>query len=72
MAREDQLAWPALTEITAAASTFLDPVLAGELDAQWEPTSWAWREAGRLHHHDEAVAIPDGSGREKKPSRRKR
>ena len=43
MAREDQLAWPTLAEVTAAARTFLDPVLAGELDAAWSPGAWAWR-----------------------------
>jgi hypothetical protein len=42
MAREDQLAWPALDEVTKAAKAFLDPVLAGELDAAWSPESWVW------------------------------
>jgi hypothetical protein len=42
MAREDQLAWPTLDEVTEAAKAFLDPVLAGELDAVWDPVSWAW------------------------------
>ena len=37
MAREDQLAWPTLDEVTEAAKAFLDPVLAGELDAVWDP-----------------------------------
>jgi len=43
MAREDQLAWPALDDVTKAAQAFLDPVLAGGLDATWEPESWSWR-----------------------------
>ncbi|MFM2419701.1 MAG: hypothetical protein RL385_4424 [Pseudomonadota bacterium] len=43
MAREDQLAWLTLDEVTKAAQTFLDPVLAGELDATWEPERWSWR-----------------------------
>ena len=43
MAREDQLAWITLDEVTKAAQTFLDPVLAGELDATWEPETWSWR-----------------------------
>jgi hypothetical protein len=43
MAREDQLAWLTLDEVTKAAQTFLDPVLAGELDATWEPETWSWR-----------------------------
>jgi hypothetical protein len=43
MAREDQLAWLTLDEVTKAAQTFLDPVLAGELDATWDPERWSWR-----------------------------
>ena len=43
MAREDQLAWPTLDDVTKAARTFLDPVLAETLDATWEPESWCWR-----------------------------
>lgn len=43
MAREDELAWPTLAEVTAAARAFLDPVLAGGLDATWSPGAWAWR-----------------------------
>lgn len=42
MAREDQLAWPTLDAVTNAARTFLDPVLAGELDAIWNPALAAW------------------------------
>jgi hypothetical protein len=41
--REDQLAWPSLHEVTEAARAFLDPILAEELDALWEPASWRWR-----------------------------
>ena len=44
MAREDQLAWPTLDEVTRAAQAFLDPVLLpGGLDATWEPEGWIWR-----------------------------
>ena len=43
MAREDQLAWPTLEEVTKAAQGFLNPVLAGGLDATWEPEGWGWR-----------------------------
>jgi hypothetical protein len=43
MAREDQLAWPTLGGVTRAAQAFLDPVLAGSLDATWEPEAWGWR-----------------------------
>lgn len=43
MAREDQLSWATLEDVTKAAQAFLEPVLAGGLDATWEPTSWTWR-----------------------------
>lgn len=43
MARDDQLAWPTLDQVTTAAQTFLDPVLAAELDATWDPHAWSWR-----------------------------
>ena len=43
MAREDQLAWPDLETVIEAARAFLDPVLAGRLDAAWEPADWRWR-----------------------------
>jgi hypothetical protein len=43
MARGDQLAWPALSDVTTAAQAFLDPVLAGGLDATWRPQGWSWR-----------------------------
>ena len=43
MAREDQLAWPTLDEVTKATKEFLDPVLEAPLDATWEPPAWRWR-----------------------------
>jgi Nucleotidyl transferase AbiEii toxin, Type IV TA system len=43
MAREDQLAWPTLDAVTTAAKAFLDPVLAGDLDAKWSPDTWVWK-----------------------------
>lgn len=43
MAREDQLPWATLDEATRAVQMFLDPVLAGPLEATWEPAEWAWR-----------------------------
>jgi hypothetical protein len=46
MAREDQLAWPTLNNVTTAAKSFLDPVLAGDLDATWSPDTWSWRLEG--------------------------
>jgi hypothetical protein len=42
MAREDQLPWQTLEDVTMAAQTFLDPVLAGGLDATWTASTWAW------------------------------
>jgi hypothetical protein len=44
MAREDQLAWTTVDEVTKAAKAFLDPVLAGDLDAVWDPNAWSWIE----------------------------
>lgn len=44
MAREDQLAWPTLVDVTAAAQAFLDPILAGGLDATWNPETWSWEQ----------------------------
>ncbi|PKN21305.1 MAG: nucleotidyl transferase AbiEii/AbiGii toxin family protein [Deltaproteobacteria bacterium HGW-Deltaproteobacteria-22] len=43
MAREDQLAWPTLADVTKAVQGFLDPVLAGDLSATWDPLAWTWR-----------------------------
>jgi hypothetical protein len=42
MAREDQLPWPTLADVTAAARDFLTPVLAGVRDASWNPAIWTW------------------------------
>jgi hypothetical protein len=43
MAREDNLAWPTLREVTAAAKAFLDPVLAGGQSGTWDPRVREWR-----------------------------
>jgi len=43
MAREDQLSWLTLDDVTKAAQAFLDPVLAAPLDATWSPKTWSWR-----------------------------
>ena len=43
MAREDQLAWPTLADVTSAVQAFLDPVLGEDLDATWDPDGWRWR-----------------------------
>lgn len=42
MAIEDQLPWATLDDVTKAAQAFLNPVLAGELDATWTAATWAW------------------------------
>ena len=42
MAREDQLAWPTLADVTRVVQSFLDPVLAGDLEAKWSPGTWSW------------------------------
>jgi len=47
MAREDQLAWPTLDEVAKVAKAFLDPVLAGDLDAAWSPETWTWGSSPR-------------------------
>ena len=46
MAREAELAWPTLDDVTKAARAFLDPVLAGGLDAVWNSGTWTWDIAG--------------------------
>jgi hypothetical protein len=43
MARDEQLAWATLDDVTAAAQAFLNPVLAGPLDATWDLAQWSWR-----------------------------
>jgi hypothetical protein len=46
MAAEDQLAWSTLTDVTAAARAFLDPLLGGSPDLIWDAARRAW---GRRH-----------------------
>ena len=43
MVLEDQLRWPTLADVTAAARAFLEPILAGAVDASWNPDGWTWR-----------------------------
>ncbi len=45
MARQDQLKWASLDDVTLAAQTFLDPILTGDLDATWSPLKWRWDES---------------------------
>jgi hypothetical protein len=42
MAKENNLRWTTLDDLTAAVRAFLDPVLRGE-DGTWDPQSWSWR-----------------------------
>lgn len=42
MAREDQLGWATLEDMTHAARAFLDPVLAEVVDATWDSGRWSW------------------------------
>ena len=41
MAREFELAWPTLDQLTTVVSTFLNPVLAGGTGV-WHPARWNW------------------------------
>jgi hypothetical protein len=41
MARENELAWPTLEQLTTVVSTFLNPVLAGS-GGVWHPAGWNW------------------------------
>jgi hypothetical protein len=43
MAVEDSLPWPTLADVTVAARSFIDPVLASRVDVLWDPTTWTWR-----------------------------
>lgn len=42
MARENTLAWTTLDQVTIAAKTFLNPVLAGN-ECVWLPDTWDWQ-----------------------------
>jgi hypothetical protein len=42
MAKEDELTWKTLSDVTAAVGTFLDGPLAGEQGARWDPAAWCW------------------------------
>ena len=59
IAREDHLPWAALGDVLAAAASFLDPVLAGGLDATWDPKGWTWTRSTRKTQLDELVALSE-------------
>jgi hypothetical protein len=42
MAKEDELAWPTLPDVTRAAREFLEPVLHGGAGPIWDPDRWSW------------------------------
>lgn len=42
LARENQLRWTSLSEVTMAATNFLDPVLRGDPVTTWSPDLWVW------------------------------
>jgi len=42
MARENALAWATLDQVTIAAKTFLNPILAGR-EGVWLPNTWDWQ-----------------------------
>ena len=41
LARENELAWTTLEELTLAVGAFLNPVLAGK-NGSWRPMEWQW------------------------------
>lgn len=43
LAAEDELEWPTLGAVAAAARAFLDPVLSGGVEMVWLPDRWTWR-----------------------------
>ena len=43
MARDDQLAWATLDDVTKAVQSFLDPVFTGDFRATWDLLAWTWR-----------------------------
>jgi hypothetical protein len=47
MAREDQLPWTTLADVTAAARAFLDPVLTPAAPARWDPVTRQWTPASQ-------------------------
>ncbi len=41
LARENELTWTTLEELTVAVAAFLNPVLSGK-NGSWRPTAWQW------------------------------
>lgn len=42
MARENDLPWAELSDVTRAAASFLNAVLEPGLNAMWQPSTWSW------------------------------
>jgi hypothetical protein len=42
MARSDDLPWPTLTDVTAVAKSFVDPILARSASGTWDQAEWRW------------------------------
>jgi Nucleotidyl transferase AbiEii toxin, Type IV TA system len=42
MAKEDELPWPTLADVSRAAREFLEPVLRSEARPTWDPAGWSW------------------------------
>ena len=47
MVVDHALQWPTLADVTAAARTFLDPLVTGAASGTWSPTSWRWQDPAR-------------------------
>jgi hypothetical protein len=47
LARENQLKWQNLAQLTEAVRRFLDPILNGEAAGRWSPESWNWDDSRR-------------------------
>lgn len=43
MAKENELPWPAISDVFSAVQQFLDPVLASRISATWQPQNWSWQ-----------------------------
>ncbi|MCB9526867.1 MAG: nucleotidyl transferase AbiEii/AbiGii toxin family protein [Myxococcales bacterium] len=43
MAADNRLPWPTLDDVLVAARAFVDPILASNDDAEWDPIGWVWR-----------------------------
>lgn len=42
LARENDLAWSTLEQLTTVVTAFLDPILADDYSGNWNPARWVW------------------------------